>query len=312
MSTSTHEGFFRYNDWIKLPYDDQPWLVKPIIPQGGWVNVYGQPKKARKSYFALGAAQAISDPSKSSWLGFDVLKHGPVLFLQVDTPHNIWRQRVSDIAKGGYDFSNVWFSSLINIPYPFNLAEHEDWLKAAIESVPDPPAAIVYDTARKMHTLDENTSQDMTMFMGALDRVSGIDPAKILISHEKKGSEGGPEHKTDADGEGGDLMKGNRGSGAIAGAVDTVIKLTPKGYMYYQGRAVGETHKRLNFKHVYGEMGFVWEEDVDPVIAGARKLITTYKSGSERSLARLLAKEFDIEEEKARAIIRRQKERGNE
>jgi len=312
VSTSGHEGFFKYADWINLPYDDEPWLIKPIVPQGGWVNLYGQPKKARKSYLALGASEAVAS-GRDSWLGFEVTRHGPVLYLQVDTPHNIWRQRVVDIAQGGYDFSNVWFSSLINIPYPFNIADHEDWLTEQVAAVPDPPVMIVYDTGRRLHTLDENSSQDMTVFMGALERASGLDAAKWLITHDKKGSDGGQSEKPkeDNEAEGGDLMKGNRGSSAVAGAVDTVIKLTPKGYMYYQGRAVGEMHKRLKFTHVHGEMGFMWQEDVDPEVEEARKLITTYKSGSERSLARLLAKSRSIDEERARAIIRREKVKGN-
>lgn len=308
-ASGVKHGFYKFDDFCALPFDDQPWLVKPIIPAGGWINIYGQPKKARKSYLATGLAWAVSS-DQPTWLGFDVPQHGPVLYLQVDTPHTIWRQRNLDISKGGYDLSNIWFASLLTMPYPFNIEQHEDQLGEMIAGVPDNPVMIIYDTGRKMHQMNENESQDMTLFMAALENVSGLDKAKILITHEKKNSsEGDRESQSEHETEGGDLMKGNRGSSAVAGAVDTIIKLTPKGYMYYQGRAVGESHKKLKFSHVYGEMGFMWEEDVDDDVTEARKLINQYKNGSERSLARLLAKARNIDDEKARAIIRRQKEK---
>lgn len=307
MGSVTTPGFYRYDDFVSLPYDETLWLIKPIIPAGGWVNLYGQPKKARKSYLALGMAWAISS-GQPQWLGFPLEKHGPVLYLQADTPHALWRQRNVDVSKGGYDLSNIWFASTMTMPYPFNITEHADKLNEMIHDVPDHPVMIIYDTGRKMHQLDENSSQDMTLLMGLLEEVAGIDKAKVIITHDKKGGgEGDPSADDETDG--GDLMKGNRGSSAVAGAVDTIIKMTPKGYMQYQGRAVGEEHKKLKFTHVFGEMGFMWEEDISPEVEEARKLLTLYKAASERALARILAKRFNMEDEKARAIIRRQKER---
>lgn len=302
---SIEYGFYRGSDFLKLPRDSETWLIKPIIPQGGWVNVYGKPKKARKSYLALGAAEAIST-GRESWLGFETRTAGPVLFFQADTPHTMWAQRIEDIQAGGdYDFDNVWTASLNTMPYPFNIHDHEDILGEMIAAVPGSPVMVVFDTARTMHTGDENSSQDMTLFMHALGRVApGM--AKMLITHDKKG--GGADAK-DGDGDGGDLMEGNRGSTALAGAMDTVIKLTPKGYMHYQGRAVGETHKKLAFTKVPGggEMGYMWQEDISDEVVEARTLLDKYKTGSERSIARILAKAQGITEEKARAILRRQK-----
>src|SRR5579859_393975 len=148
----TPYGFYRYDDFCALPAPDDVWLIKPIMPAGGWVNVYGQPKKARKTYLALGMAWAVSS-GQDSWLGFDVLKHGPVLFLEADTPHAMFKQRMKDIHEGGYDMSNVWTASLMTMPYPFNITEHEDILNDMIEVVRadanTPPVMIVFDTGRK-------------------------------------------------------------------------------------------------------------------------------------------------------------------
>ena len=310
-------GFYSGDEYLALPRDQETWVVKPLIPVGGWVNVYGPPKKARKSYFALGLAQAVAC-GKPSWLGFDILNPGPVLYLQADTPDPLWAQRVRDTKSGGYDFSNVYFASLMTMPYPFNISDHEEILSEMISKVPGDPVMIVFDTGRALHTMDENSSQDMTLFVHALNRVAG-HMAKVLITHDKKGladTKGEPDHAAEQE----DLMRGNRGSTSIAGGVDTTIKMTPKGYMYYQGRAVGDAQKKLKFTHVHNAdfpcphehladcMGHVWEEDHDDEILQARTLLTKYTNGSERSLARILAKDRNITEEKARAILRKQKE----
>lgn len=313
--------FYRCDDFLSLPRDPETWLIKPIVPTAGWVNIYGQPKKARKSYLAMGTAWAVSS-GEPSWLGFGVHQSGPVLYLQVDTPHSMWAQRVEDVQSGGYNLENVWFASTFTAPYPFNIVEHAEILNEMVAEVPD-AIMVIYDTTASMHLFNENSQQEMTIFMHELARASG-HRAKILVSHSSKwgGGQQQSEQRDSHKAEGGDLMKGNRGSSAVSGAMDTVIKVTPKGYMYYQGRAVGEEHKKLKFVHVHDDggppcpydssrdcMGWMWEEDVDSVVDEARKLVNTYKQGSERSLARLLAKSRDIKEERARAIIRRQRER---
>lgn len=304
-------GFYKCDDFLALPSDPNLWLIKPLIPKGGRVNLFGQPKKARKSYLALGMSEAIAS-GRDEWLGFEVKDHGPVLFFQADTPHAIWRQRIKDLKDGGYDFSNVYFASLITMPYPFNINEHEEILAEMVNEVPEKPVLMNYDTLRSLHQYDENSSQEMTMLMASLDKVAGIDQAKLYISHDKKGGnyDKGDDQRDEHEVEGGDLMRGNRGSGAVAGGVDTIIKMSPKGTMYYQGRAVGEEHKKLKWTHIHGEMGYMWLEDLSDDQVEARALIDKFKDGSERSLARLLARSRNINEEKARAIIRKQKEMG--
>lgn len=318
-------GFIRCSEYAKLPSDPEVWLIKPLVPVGGWVNVYGKPKKARKSYWALGAAWAVST-GQDRWLGFDVKKHGPVLYLQADTPRNLWKQRVADIESGGYDLSNVWCADPLRMPFPFNIGYHEEILGDMIaevrEEAGEDPVLIVLDTARKLHTGDENSSQDTTVFMNAFEGATGAEMAKLLVSHDKKG--GGMDAKKgdeDDPSDGVDLMEGARGSTGVAGAVDTVVKMTPKGYMWYQGRAVGEERKHLKFSHIHHEgecphpdshdcMGYMWEEHIPPEVEEANKLIGLYKKASERSLARMLAKACTMDEEAARSLIRRQKGKG--
>lgn len=310
--------FLSADEYVELPDEQETWLIHPLIAAGGWVNIYGKPKKARKSYLALSAAWAISS-GQARWLdSFDVRSHGPVLFVQADTPRPFWKQRVRDIMSGGYDLSNVYIADLYDLPRQFDITKHADILSAMIEEVPE-SVAVIYDTSRKLHVGDENSSLDMTLLMNAISETAGLDRAKILISHDKKGHAPDGSGSQADDSEGGDLMDGSRGSTAVAGGVDAVIKLTPKGWMHYQSRAVGEEHKHLSFNHVHNAkypcphksprdcMGWMWGLDTPPEIEEAKKLLTTYKTGSERSLARMLATACDMDEERARSIIRRQK-----
>lgn len=308
-----HYQFIKGSEYIALADDGETWLIEPLIPAGGWVNIYGKPKKGRKSYLALGMAWAIST-GQPQWIGFDVRSAGPVLFLQADTPRPLWRQRMLDLSDAGYDMSGIHVGDIKSIPYPFNIAEHAEILHEMVEEVRQAegmnPLMIVLDTARKLHRGDENSSQDSTILMDGIEMATGPDMAKILITHDKKGGALDPKRGDEDDPDTQvDLMEGARGSTAIAGAVDTVIKMTPKGYMWYQGRAVGEERKKLRFQHVGGKMGYMWEEDIAPEVEEAKKLVSTYTTGSERSLARMLAKSQHIEEEAARSIIRRQKRR---
>jgi AAA domain len=304
--------FYSGDDYIELPTDPETWLIKPLVPVGGWVNIYGKPKKARKSYLALGMAWAVSS-GQDRWLGFDVKRHGAVLFLQADTPRNLWRQRVADIRAAGYSMSNIHFADIKCMPYPFNIQNDEVALEMMIEEVKDKtqsnPVMIVLDTARKLHTGDENSSQDTALFMNGFEAAVGQDCAKILISHDKKGSAMDAKAGDEEDPHDNvDLMEGARGSTGVAGAVDTVIKMTPKGYMWYQGRAVGEERKKLRFEKVGPEeMGYMWVEDYPPEVEEAKRLAVAYPHASDRNLARMLTKTFPMDEEKARSIIRREK-----
>jgi hypothetical protein len=328
-------GFYRYDDFIALPHNPDNWLIHPIVPTGGWINLYGKPKMARKSYLALGMAWAVST-GQDKWLGFDVRKAGSVLFFQADTPHEMWRQRLIDIQGGGYDLSNIFFASMKTMPSPFNILDAEDVLKEMIErtveETDEAPSMVVLDTAREIHTGNENDSQEMTLVRHALDRAIGPDPAKVLISHDKKlgqgyqRAQGSKDKREPEDVElQTNIMEGSRGSTALSGKMDTVIRLSSKGCMDYQGRASAYNRKMLAFTHVHKEgecpyadidncMGWMWEEDVPAEVIAARALIGQFPNGSERSLGRNLAKQFpkifkDMDSEAARSVIRREKKR---
>lgn len=318
--------FISGDEYLTLTGTAETWLIEPLIPAGGWVNLYGKPKKARKSYLALGMAHAIS-VGLPKWLGFELRECGPVIYLQADTPRNLWRERCEHIASTGeYDFSNVFFADSLSMPRAFNIFEdaHLEVLKRMIDAVVAKtgmdPAMVVLDTSRKIHQGNENDNGEMSIFMGRVEDVVG-NMAKLLVSHDKKVGNLGK----DAEGVAIeiDLMEGNRGATAVAGAVDTVIRLTTEGRMDFQGRATaGEERKQLRFErvcrcdwpqHKRRCPGFMWIEDGETVEETIKRLLRDYPKGGDSALARLvMEKHEDCSFEATRSIIRRIRERAVE
>lgn len=316
--TPTYD-FLNGDDYLDTKGDEETWIIEPLVPTAGWVNLYGLPKKARKSYLALGMAHAVAT-AQEHWLGFELRSAGPVVYLQVDTPRNLWRERLEHIVAGGYDFSNVYFADPYNAPHPFNMMGwHCDELKAMLDRLVDrirmDPVMIILDTSRKLHQSNENDNGEMSILM---DRIQSVTPymARVLVSHQKKfGKQEVDENGVEIEGE---LMEGNRGATAVAGAVDTIIRLTKNGRMDFQGRATaGEERRQLRFVKVCpcipppGKLcpGQMWMLDKDTPEEAAQKLMKAYPNYALAGLARMLAREYDIHEEAARSLIRRLREK---
>lgn len=220
------EGFLSGDDYLALPRDPQPWVIRDLIPIGGLVNIYGRPKTG-KSFAAIGIAHAISHSDTSKWLNFDVAKHGRVCYLQLDTPRSTWAERLNIIRKDDYDLTNIYFADTIIAPYPFSILipDHQTWLKNHIKALD--PLVVIVDTLREVHSGDENDSTVMKNVISAL--VDCCAPAAcVLLSHSRKENMMGEDIMTDA-----------RGSSYIAGRMDSVVKLTGKN-LIYKGRSCGE------------------------------------------------------------------------
>jgi hypothetical protein len=228
-------GEFLWADsYISLVDEDDEWLVEPLIPSGGLVNLYGKPKTA-KSFAAIGLALAIST-GMSDWNGFPIHRSGPVAYIQIDTPRGEWKRRFRNIADAGYDISKIAIIDLKIAPYPFNilLPQHQTWLKQQLDLIK--PVFVVIDTLREAHEGNENDSTDMKKVINTLVKI--CRPAAIaLVSHSRKDS------AYNVAGVDSDLMDEGRGSSYVSGRMDTIIKFTGrngKGNMTYKGRSVEE------------------------------------------------------------------------
>jgi hypothetical protein len=121
----------------------------------GLLNIFGHPKQG-KSFLSLQFADAVSNPDVHSILGFPVKTHGPVLYLQLDTPRGLWTDRYEgSFRAAGVRLSGVLSADSLMVPYPYDiLAEGGDWLRAACEY--HKPVVVIVDTLREIHGGDEN------------------------------------------------------------------------------------------------------------------------------------------------------------
>lgn len=271
------EGFFFGDDYLSLPRDPQPWVIKGLIPVGGAVNMFGNPKTG-KSFAALGIAHAVAT-GQPYWLDpkFEVVKPGRVAYLQIDTPRGLWTHRLDKMKAGGYDFSGVGFCDTIVAPYPFNILipDHQQWLKTRLASIS--PILVVIDTLREVHAGDENDSTVMKNVVAALTAAC-TPAAMLLLSHSRKGNQMNA-------GGGDDLMTDNRGSGYVAGRMDTIVKLTAK-HLLYKGRAVGDGKLKVRQHPTLGLLEK--DEDLDNLTAVVAMLVRDYPEESINALANRL------------------------
>lgn len=200
-------------DYLALPRPAEAWVVQDFIPVGGSAELVGAPK-AGKSFAALGIAMAVAN-GDHEWLGYPVLTHGPVAYLQIDTTRSLWTRYLAKVTDAGHDPSQIYFADRLLAPMPFNILdpEHRKWLKFQLEQIQ--PILFIVDVLREIHTGDENESTIMKGVMDALLEASG-PAALLLLHHGKKEGQFGP----------GDIAQAGRGSNYINGKVDFVGQLT--------------------------------------------------------------------------------------
>lgn len=288
--------FVRGKDYLALPRDPQPWLIEKVVPSGGLMNAYGKPKLG-KSYLALGIALAVSNPNVQEWLGFRVLKHGDVMYLQADTPRSEWASRVDKLAALGYDISNIHFTDNNLGPYPVNLTSPaaKESLKQCIEAVK--PVLLVVDTLREVHSGDENDSGAMKeIIQSVVECTRNTNTSVLFVSHSRKDLNSKDGGKGDDD-----LMNDGRGSSYVSGRMDVIAKLTEK-TLILKGRSISETKISVEQDKVSGLI--VQNQENITSEAHIQFVMNNPQLASDRAKAEMLAALEGIELEAARSRIR--------
>ena len=178
------------------------WLADGIVPTPSLVALYGPPK-AGKSFVAIDLALSVATGRK--WLGHEV-KQGPVLYIVAEGQAGvIVRQESWSEYHGTTDHDVYWHPGSVNL---FSLEQSSALAELAAELH---PALVVVDTlARCSAGADEISTKDMGQIVEAADRIRDASGATVLIVHHS----------------GKDASKGLRGSTALYGAVDAVLKVT--------------------------------------------------------------------------------------
>src|SRR3990167_6684502 len=88
-------------DYLALPRNAENWLLRPLLPVGGSMILYGDPKVG-KSYAALQLAVALTGDGPDEWLGFPTGQAGPVVYVHLDTPRSLWAERLEELKREGH------------------------------------------------------------------------------------------------------------------------------------------------------------------------------------------------------------------
>lgn len=273
------------DDYLSLPSTPETWLIKPLLPSSGAMLLYGDPKVG-KSFAALQMCEAIM--TGSEFLGFPCRK-GKVVYVQLDTPRNVWQARISDLAAVAAITTLPHFTDreLLNT-WPFDILnpEHLIMLREELQAIT--PDLVVIDTLRESHSADENDSTEMQAAVSAL--VAATQPAAIaLISHSRKPSQEG----------GFSLMNDNRGSSYVVGRMDAVMRFTPK-TVRVSGRSIEE--HTIDTERL--ESGF-WEAPNLEQDRQADAVLNDHTINSIRSKAKILATMIGKSEGACRGLLRR-------
>jgi RecA-family ATPase len=225
------------DSYCELPSETKTWVVKDLLPTSGFMNLYGPPK-AGKSFAALQLAYAIADPNTTDWLSFPIETHGPVLYVQLDTPRSLWKDRTLTFQSIGYHAPQLHISDREMVPYPFDILSPDrggKWMYEACTLTK--PIVVFIDVLRELSRADENDSGQMMHVINSLSAI--ISPAAcVLVSHSKKENTQLPAAERD------NLMGDNRGSSYVAGRMDGVVKITKRN-VNYQSRTCEEGRLRV-------------------------------------------------------------------
>jgi len=186
------------------------WLIEGILTTDGFGITYGPPASL-KSFLLISWALHIA--SGTPWLDHKV-RQGTVLYVAGEGVRGMGRRIRAWMRHHKLDGVDLPFRLL---PASVNLTDLEQLSRlvrtavATAESEGSPIALVVIDTvARAIPGADENSAQDMGRFVAAIEHIKSQVPCHVHGVHHS----------------GKDPDRGARGSSALLGAVDTMIRVT--------------------------------------------------------------------------------------
>lgn len=279
-------------DYLALPRPDQPFLIDDMLPAGGAMLIYGDPKIG-KSFIALQLAQALA--GGTPWLGFTTHQTS-VLYVQLDTPRILWMHRLEELAESG--------EGIVPLPiyhadreslntWPFNILNPDHAMLLKNEVARLNPGVVIIDTLKESHQVGENDNTEGQRVVAAL--VEATQPAAlIVIHHARKASDGRPN----------DVIGSVRGASYLAGRMDLVIAVSQRS-IAYTGRASDNGIIRLERK----DNGYWESQDETPQVTSWLDNLLERDDLSTREKAKMLADATHRDPEACRSIIRREEKR---
>lgn len=272
------------SDYLAQPRNAETFLIEPLLPLGGAMTIYGDPKVG-KSYAGIQLAVAIV--SGHEWLGFPVRQRGKVVYVQLDTPRSLWADRLDQLREGGVCVESIHFADRETLnTWPFDIMnpEHFQVLSSALAAIQ--PVAVIIDTLKETNQVEENSNTESQKVVAAL--TAATQPAALILIHH--GRKPNPEHPDE-------IRTGARGAGYLVGKMDAIVHFGKKS-IHYIGRAIEEGSVRLDRL----DNGFwaLQTDETDKLIEGILA-----GPGSQSEMARQLGQRIGRSEEASRSLIRR-------
>lgn len=275
-------------DYLSIPRGEN-WLIKSLLPAGGAMLLYGDPKVG-KSYAAIQLALALSG-AQDDWFGFPVVRPGPVVYVQLDTPASLWAERLTDLRTAGHPIDLLYLADRETLKtWPFDILrpDHEQLLTESLR--PLKPSAVIIDTLKESNSAEENSNTEMQVVIAKL--TAATQPAAlILVAHAKKPAQDSQP----------DLTNDNRGAGYVVGKMDAIVRFSKKG-IYYTGRAIEEGAIKLD----RSDDGFWEPSQAEAALEESiRSVLEDPTLTSLRERSRVLSCYTGRSEEACRSILRR-------
>lgn len=188
------------NGFLDLPEVD--WLVWRTLIERGFVVLFGEPGSG-KSYVALDLAFHIA--LAKAWAARGV-KGGPVLYITAEGAAMFGKRiRAVELHRGWESQGQLFI--MADAPQIMD-PQHVELICTAIRELGIKPVLIVVDTlGRTFVGGEENSARDMGQYVAGCDALREATGAAVMVLH----------HSNKQDGK-------LRGSTALAGAADTVLK----------------------------------------------------------------------------------------
>jgi RecA-family ATPase len=285
------------SEYLALKGEDETAIVSNLLPFSGALNIFGLPKVG-KSYLALQLADVIGNPAATEFMGFPVRVHGEVLYLQVDTPRNLWIDRVAELMAKGLVFENVYFADRQDCPeVTFDILNpaHHQWLVSECQA--RPYLTVIIDTLRETFDGDENDSNQMKRVVAKLVKATA-PAALVLISHSRKPSRDQPSG----------ITQNQRGSSYVAGRMDALVEVI-EGKLNARSRTMGDTTITVSQGEDCGMFACV--ESTSGGEGAAQEVVSAFPTLSGREQAKLLQDKLGGKKgiEACRSLLRRIKEK---
>jgi KaiC/GvpD/RAD55 family RecA-like ATPase len=213
------------------PQEPIKWIVEGLISEGSVSAFYGQPGIG-KTWTMLSLAVHVAEGI--DWLGFTIPEAYPVLVIDEESGQRrlLYRLRVALEGEKGNSKTPIYTNSLARIQLELNkdMALLEETIKETNSKL------LIIDSLSACMSGDENSKQDTQPVFNNLKKLANrTDCAIIIIHHAGKNG-------------------GYRGSSAIEGAVDLMIKAT----LNKQGVLEFVTEKTRDIEFLSWSAEMVW------------------------------------------------------